>query len=145
MTLVYLVHFFYTGLLSMRTPSYSRINILPRLLFQSMMSDGAFARLFFREVPSRWVSKVVECVRVATAAGEIQVPDTPADLRAWFAHHLAAMLVLHTMPDPPPVDYGVPRERLVEYAVHFALRGIGLSDEVIRRHYTPEHLVVLRS
>jgi AcrR family transcriptional regulator len=139
-TLVLLVHYFYTGLLSKPSSSKARIDVLPRLLFQSVMSDGAFARLFLRQVPLRWVSKLEDCIRVATARGEIVVRDTPADLRGWFAHHLAAMILLQNMPDPPTVDYGVPHERLVEHAVRFALRGIGLPDEAIRRHYDPTRL-----
>jgi hypothetical protein len=89
------------------------------------------------------VSKVEECVRAATAAGEIPDAAAPADLRAWFAHHLAVMLLLHNLPDPPTIDYGVPRDRLVEHAVRFALRGIGLPDEAIRRHYDPKRLAPL--
>ena len=139
-TLVLLVHYFYAVLLAEPSPSEPRIDILPRLLFQSTMSDGAFARLFFREVPSRWVAQVEECIRVATAAGEIVADDSPADLRAWFVHHLAATLVLHNLPDPPTINYGVPRERMIESAVRFALRGIGLPNELIRHHYNPGRL-----
>jgi AcrR family transcriptional regulator len=140
MTLVLLVHYFYAALLSGRRPAGGRIDVLPRLMFQSLLGDGTFARLFHRAVPARWVSKVEECLRAATTAGEIPADAAPADLRAWFAHHLAVMLLLHNLPDPPTIDYGVPRDRLVEHAVRFALRGLGLPDEAIRRHYDPKRL-----
>jgi len=38
----------------------------------------------------------------------------------------------------PAVDYKVPKETLIEQAVHFALRGIGLTDETIKRYYNPK-------
>jgi AcrR family transcriptional regulator len=139
-TLVMLVHFLYRGLLSGHPRSGGRTDILPRLMFQSMLGDGAFARLFHREVPSRWVSMVEKSIRAATRAGDIPRDSAPADLRAWFAHHLAVMLLIHHLADPPIVRYGVPRDRLVEHAVRFALRGIGLSDEAILRDYDPKRL-----
>jgi AcrR family transcriptional regulator len=142
-SLVLLVHGFYAGLLSARNPSGGRLDILPRLMFQSAMSDGDFARLFLREVPARWVAKVAACVRAATAEGEIPRDAAPPDVRAWFAHHLAVMLLLHHLPEPPTIDYGIPRDRMVEHAVRFALRGIGLPDEAIRRLYDPRRLANL--
>ena len=48
------------------------------------------------------------------------------------------MIVLHLLPPTPVVDYGVSRARLVEQAVWFALRGMGLKEEAIRRYYNPK-------
>jgi hypothetical protein len=48
------------------------------------------------------------------------------------------MLLLNHLADPPTVDYGVSRTTLIEQAVRFALRGIGLKEEAIQRHYHPE-------
>ena len=47
------------------------------------------------------------------------------------------------MPATPIVDYGVPRDKLVEQAVWFSLRGMGVRDEAISRHYNPEALAIL--
>ena len=65
-----------------------------------------------------------------------------ASLGGWFAHHLAAMLATNLLPNVPVVDYGVPRAKLTEQAVWFALRGMGLKEEAIRRHYNPKALAL---
>ena len=139
-TLVLIVHYFYAALLAGRSASGGRIDILPRLMFQSTMSDGVFARLFLQEVPTRWVAKLEDCVRAATAAGEIPKDAAPPNLRGWFAHHLAVMLLVQHLPDPPTIDYGVARDQITEHAVRFALRGIGLPHEAVQRLYDPSRL-----
>ena len=47
------------------------------------------------------------------------------------------------IPAPPIFDYGVPREKLIEQAVWFTLRGMGVKQEAIERYYNPEGLMVL--
>src|SRR5438132_1643437 len=64
-------------------------------------------------------------------------------LCGWFTHHLAAMIVLHSLPANPVVEYGVSREELIEQAVWFTLRGMGLQEETIRRYYNPKALALL--
>ncbi len=63
--------------------------------------------------------------------------------RAWFVHHLAFALMVFLHPRVPAIDYRVPKETLVEHAVWFSLRGLGLSDDAIRRHYNPKALSLL--
>jgi hypothetical protein len=41
------------------------------------------------------------------------------------------------------LDYGVARKQLIEQAVWFALRGMGLNDEAIHRYYNPKALRLL--
>jgi hypothetical protein len=65
------------------------------------------------------------------------------DLRAWFVHHIAFALMLHLYPKVSAIDYKVPKETLIEQAVHFALRGVGLKDEAIKRYYNPSSLRLL--
>ena len=51
-------------------------------------------------------------------------------------------VLFHQLPEDPVVDYGVRRDRLVEQVVWFALRGLGLRDETVRRHYNPRALAL---
>ena len=37
----------------------------------------------------------------------------------------------------------MPREPLIEQAVWFSLRGMGVRDEAIKRYYNPEALTIL--
>jgi AcrR family transcriptional regulator len=112
--------------------------ILARLMFRSLVEDGEFARLFIRRIPARLVAKLEECIKAAIAARDLDVSHSRANIPGWFTHHLAVTLMLHHLPDPPVVDYGVSRATLVEEAVLFALRGIGLKEQAIRRHLASE-------
>jgi hypothetical protein len=80
-----------------------------------------------------WFPKVEECLRAAIAAGDAVEGPVPGDLSAWFVHHLAVALMLYQLPTNAVIDYGAPRDRLVEHAVWFALRGMGLTEEAIQR------------
>jgi AcrR family transcriptional regulator len=139
--LVRIVHAFYSALLpSEGLDASSDQAILARLMFRSLTEDGEFARSFLRRVGSRLIDKVQGCIAAAALAGDLD-PDAelvPARLAGWFSHHLAVMLMLNHLDDPSIIDYGAPSPAVVEQAVRFSLRGIGLKDEVIRRLYRPE-------
>ena len=51
--------------------------------------------------------------------------------------------MLSQLPATPVVDYRLPLEPLIEQAVWFSLRGMGVSDEAISRYYNPEALAIL--
>jgi AcrR family transcriptional regulator len=139
-TLVLVVHMLFSHLLGRRSAGDDEEAIQNRLMLQSVMGDGEFARLFLQRVASHWVGKVEECIKAAMAVGDaVNEPVLPS-LRGWFAHHLAVMIMHNSLPAKPVVDYGASREKLVEQAVWFALRGMGLKEEVIQRYYNPKAL-----
>jgi AcrR family transcriptional regulator len=151
-TLVLLVHFLMTKKVlegpggPARSPESRQDtddSLMHRLMLRSLMEDGEFARLFLQRVASFWVPKMEECLRAAAAAGDVADDSVTPSLRAWFVQHLGVMLMIHLHPPTPAVDYGVGREVLVEQAVRFALRGLGLSEEAVRRHYNPKALALL--
>ena len=43
--------------------------------------------------------------------------------------------MMHFLPVDPVIDYGIPREELVNQVIWFCLRGMGLKEEAIRRCY----------
>jgi AcrR family transcriptional regulator len=142
--LVQLVYRFYASLILTRhRGSENDAAILARLMFRSLMEDGEFARLFIKRVPSRLIAKIAQCIPAAIAAGDLDLAKStdPHSLSCWFTHHLGVFLMLHHLPDPPVIDYGVSSAKLVEQAVRFALRGIGLKEEAIERYYRPEDFV----
>jgi AcrR family transcriptional regulator len=144
-TLVVMVHYFVHKMAG-REPSRDEDDdesMQFRLTLRSLMEDGEFARLQVRERSSCWIGKVVDCLKAAIAAGDAANGPMPADLRAWFAHHLAVTLKIYLRPQESIVDYKLPREKLVEYAVWFALRGMGMKDEAIKRYYNPKALALL--
>ena len=140
-TLVRIIHAFYTTLLPRQgLDSSSGQAILARLMFRSVMEDGEFARLFLRRVTTRVVAKIEECILEAARAGDLVEGGrlVPPGLAAWFTHHVIVMLMLNHLHEPPIVDYGATPSAAVEQAVQFALRGIGLKEDAILRHYRPE-------
>jgi AcrR family transcriptional regulator len=143
-TLVVLVHFLVLRIVAGRSPDDDEA-IQIRLMLRSLMEDGEFARLLLRRLATGWVPKVEECLKAAVAAGDaVEGPVRPR-LRGWFTHHLAVMLMIHLLPATPVVDYGVSRDKLVEQAVWFALRGMGLKDEAIQRNYNAKALALFAS
>lgn len=144
-TLVLMVHFLVSKVIGGCGARDDEQVIQSRLMLRSLAEDGEFARLLLRKLAMGWVPKIEECLKEATASGEaIEGPVLP-NLRAWFTHHLAVVLMLHALPETPVVDYGVPREKLIEQVVWFCLRGMGLKEEAIRRYYNPKALALFES
>ena len=132
--LVALVHDFVSHILG-RQPEEGERSFL-RLVLRSLMDEGEFARLGLQEgPPSHWVKKIKECIEAAKAAGDMVDESIPASLGGWCAHQLIAGFMMHFLPIDPVIDYGIPREELVNQVISFCLRGMGLKDEAIRRCY----------
>jgi AcrR family transcriptional regulator len=144
-TLVLVVHFLVSGMVGSAAARKDEQDDKHRLMLRSLADDGEFARLFLRQLATGWVPKVVECLKAALAAGEASDGHVAPNLGAWFTHHIAALLTLHLLPATPVVDYGVPPDQLVEQAVWFALRGLGLKEAAIRRYYNPKALALFEA
>lgn len=142
-TLVVMVHLLVSRIVGRQPPADDEEAVHIRLILRSLMEDGDFARLFLRRLGTRWIPRVEECITAAVAAGDAVNGPVRPHLRGWFTHHLAVMLMIHLRPEQSVVDYGLPREALVEQVVWFALRGMGLKEEAIKRHYNPKVLAVL--
>jgi AcrR family transcriptional regulator len=136
-TLVILVHFLTSQIALSRDPNKIAMD---RLALRSLLDDGGFVRLGIKQFSAGWIRKLEACVKAAARAGDLTEVPVPRELRAWFVHHLAFALMVFLHPRVPAIDYHIPRETLVEHAVWFSLRGLGLSDQAIRRHYSPKAL-----
>src|SRR5262249_7223607 len=120
LTLVLMVHFIVSLKLKLRAAD-DELAVTHRLMLRSLTEDGDFARHLLAGLAECWVPKVEECLKAAAAAGEaVRGPVSPT-AAAWFTHHLAVAAMLFSLPRPPVVDFGVPRDKLVEQAVWFAL------------------------
>jgi AcrR family transcriptional regulator len=142
-TLVVMVHFMVTRVVNGCGAGDDDLAIQNRLMLRSLAEDGEFARLAMRGLAEHWIPKVAECLKAAVAAGDAvpgPVRPTPA---GWFAHHLPAIIMTHLLPEKPVVDYGLSKDKLVEQAAWFILRGMGLKEEVIQRYYNPKALALL--
>jgi len=144
-TLVLMVHFLMSRVIEGWTAAEDEPAIQVRLMLRSLAQDGEFARVLMRRFSEDWVPKIEDCLQAAIAAGDAtETPVTP-HLGAWFTHHVAVMIMVELLPEQPAVDYGVGRRTLVEQAVWFTLRGLGVKDDVIRRFYNPQALELIES
>ncbi len=142
-TLVLMVHFLISYIVGGSVSHDDELAVYNRLMLRSLAEDGEFARLMLGRPASHWIPKCEECIKAAKDAG-----DTVGDLDypqvlGWFAYQLAAMIRTHLLPEKPAVDYHVPHDVLVEQAVCFILRGMGLKGDVIKRHYNPKAFALL--
>lgn len=117
-----------------------RQNLHERLLFNSFLEDGHYARKVFRSIEKACWDLIEECYREAERNAHLVEMPVPFDRRAWFVHHLAMSLNLCHLPAEPAFEYDGTKEELTQQATLFALRGIGLTDEAIRRFYDPVKL-----
>jgi AcrR family transcriptional regulator len=141
-TLVVLVHFLTSHFVLCEDLQKTTMH---RLALRSLLEDAEFVRLGAKQLGASWIRKVEACISAAVKAGDLKATPVRRDLHAWFAHHLAFALMLHLHPKTPAVDYGISRSTLVIQAVWFLLRGMGLEEAAIRRHYHPEALSHLTS
>ena len=135
-TLVLMVYFTISHYVLQR-PGDPHKAALNCLLVRSLLEDGALVRLTHKKFASAWVAKFEACVKEAVKTGDIGETRLRRDLRVWFVHHIAFSLMLHLHPKVPAIDYNVSKDALVEQATWFALRGVGLGEEAIKRLLQP--------
>jgi AcrR family transcriptional regulator len=113
------------------------------LLVRSLLDDGTLVRLTHKKFATAWITKFDACVREAIRLGDLRESSRRRHLGVWFVHHMAFSLMLYLRPKVPTIDYKVSKDELVEQATWFALLGIGLQEESIKRYYNPKALSLL--
>jgi AcrR family transcriptional regulator len=113
------------------------------LMARSLLEDGEFARLTYEKFADAWRRKFVACLKQAAKSGDLASQALRGDLGMWFVQHVGFSLMLHNHPAVPVVHYKAPVENLIEQASYFALRGLGLKDDVIGRHYNAKILALM--
>ena len=143
-TLVLLVHFLVSRIVGGSKRGDSEQAILNRLMLRSLADDGEFARLLLARVAHEWIPKVEECIAAAIEAGDAVAGFVKPGFGGWLTHHVAAMIMLCLLPNAAVVDYRMSEPQLVEQTVWFALRGMGLKEKAIARHYNPKALALFQ-
>lgn len=137
-TLVIGVHFLIDTIVRSTGFEPARHENLKRLILQSAISDGIFAR---RMIASQFVplhDKLVACLEAAHAAGHLTPVDVPHSLRVLMVHHMAAMTSAYRLAVPPLLEYGTDDLGvLVDRITRLALRVLGLTDAAVTSFYTP--------
>ena len=76
-----------------------------------------------------------ECFDAAAEAGDLEAVPIGNLNRMWFVHHLAMALNLCHVSNEPAFEYEGSKEELVDQAVLFCLRGIGMTESAIERTF----------
>jgi AcrR family transcriptional regulator len=104
-----------------------------RLMANSHLDDGEFARLLYNKVEGLIGSVFCASIESAVEASDAeQIGGAPLNL-FWFAHHTVLMAALTRLPAIPCLDYGNPAA-LERQLCQFILRGIGLNEAAIAFH-----------
>jgi AcrR family transcriptional regulator len=104
-----------------------------RLLLHSCLEDGSFMRFLFKNIFTESLKQIVESLKAAAAAGDLVESPVSMQNRFVFTHHLAIMIGCVHLPDKPGIGYGTTSRELLYQAMWYALRGLGLKDDVIAR------------
>jgi AcrR family transcriptional regulator len=111
-----------------------------RLFFQSLLDDGEHARSMLADTAANWMDYVNASYQAAIAAGDIVSLRGETPLRFRFVQQLGMALKLSHLPATPAFDYPGSRQDLADQAVIFSLRGVGVTDAAIERHFQPQRL-----
>ena len=141
-TLVHILYYLLRTIVIGRPGDTISWEIKHRMTLNSCLEDGEFTRLLYENRFSCCFDKVQACLTAAEEAGDIVKSPISRQNRVRFAHHLAAMIAVNHLPKNPVIDYQVDREELLHQVVWFVLRGVGLTDKAIARHYNPRALSV---
>lgn len=105
-----------------------------RMMIQSLLEDGKFTRSFHEPRFNKILPLMEEALRVSQQKGDLVPGPLTHKERQWFPHHVAVALRLAHFPEEPVFDYGADTARLLQDALWFSLRGIGLTDAAIEKH-----------
>lgn len=111
-----------------------------RLVTASLLGDGRLAKAFLDRHVKPWIGVFEKCLQAARETGDIEDGIHVGEAEIWFVHHLAHTLHLISLPEDEIVDYGMPREALIENTVRFLLRGLGLKSATIDQYYDSNEL-----
>jgi AcrR family transcriptional regulator len=102
-----------------------------RLVLNSMIEDGEYARIHFSEIERQFLPVYTDSLRAAQQAGDVR-SDSPAPVNGmWFGAHVAAQIAHGRLSGRGVFSYQGDIDVVVAEAARFILRGIGLRDEVV--------------
>ena len=110
---------------------------MTRMLVHSLLGDGEFAKAMFRQGRGSIFEFLTESIQVAIESGDMEAPKPQPELLWWMISHLGLGMKLSNLPGARTTSYGTRRAEVVDVAAKFCLRGIGLSDDTVAKHYDP--------
>lgn len=104
-----------------------------RMLLASLAGEGGYASLVYRRAQRIMQHRILAAVEAARASGDMTGRALHPKNLAIFQEHLGTMLnMVRALPNHSEL-YDEADDGLVQDAIWFCCRGIGLTDEAIRR------------
>jgi hypothetical protein len=139
-TLVHLVYFLMRVLILQKPCGRIPWDVRHRLMLQSLLGDGGYARILDQERIAPYCARIEHCLKVATRTGDVVKTPLSAGDAARFGHHIGAWIALMSLPAKAPHETASSRSELCEQATWFALRGMGMTDLALKKYYHPAAL-----
>jgi TetR/AcrR family transcriptional regulator, transcriptional repressor of aconitase len=139
-TLVLMAHFWLNYMVLAINGDREDVENRQRLMAYSYLEDGEFARLSLQTVFQEVFPKFEACIRAARDAGDLVEGQVPLENLFWFGHHVAAGIAWGRLSGSPAVPYRGAIETVIEDAVRFLLRALGVTEAAIAAHYRPQEL-----
>ncbi len=113
-----------------------------RLLFYSLLEDVSYAQMVFEKIEKNFSDIAYASYEAAATDGDIVDMKINISNRFWFIHNLAMALNLCHLSGESAYAYEMSKEAYAEDAIHFVLRGIGLTDDAIGQYYKPKKMKI---
>jgi len=134
-TLVYIIYYAMRSAIIGRSCEKMCTETRHRMILNSCLEDGSFTRYLFHNRFAENIARIAQCMDAALASGDMVRGPVSKQNLLLFTHHVATMVATMHLPKKPVVDYKATREEILRQAVWFALRGLGMKDEAIKRLY----------
>lgn len=105
-----------------------------RLYISSMVGDSSYASLAYRRSLRLWLEPLDLAMRQAHAAGDLVGPPLPARNVFAFIEHVSTMMLVSRTHENGIIPYEGDDDALLENAIRFCARGLGLTDAAIESH-----------
>jgi AcrR family transcriptional regulator len=103
-----------------------------RMLLASLAGEGDYASLVYRRAQRKMQHQIQAALHAARAAGDMEGRALSSQNLAMFQEHLGTMLnMVGALPNKVEL---YDNDALVQDAIWFCCRGIGLTDNAIRTH-----------
>jgi AcrR family transcriptional regulator len=121
----------------------NRVRDMHRLVLNSLMEDGDFARRVFKKIAQGPLGRFQAAYEAAKSAGDVAPCGLDPTNVFWFVHNTIAMAAYTSLPVRATIDYVGTNEELVRQTVVFVLRGLGMKDRVITTKYNAKTLSLI--
>lgn len=108
--------------------------IRQRLMLQSLLADGEYARVLLSRVAGRCLPIFEASLAAARTAGDLEGKPLDPSHAFWFAAHVAVQIANSRLPASPVIPDDASLEDVTVQAMRFCLRGIGLTEAAIDRY-----------